>query len=378
MFTLVEAIQAINGRKEFAVNQREYGTVVDYNIEMTDTFVGRTEAETTILLNLRGTIFDDTGKIIRLAYHKFKNLNQSPEYQESQFDLREPHQIQEKLDGSMIAPFKVGASWEFGTRAGITDVSRMASAYYIRMPVNQQTAYNQYIERCLSQETTPIFEYCSRENRVVIDYPVSRLVLTGLRCNRTGAYLPLVGVDSLIEVVKAVSFRSGDSLKYIAEQIALLQDSEGIVIKFDTGRMVKIKAELYCLQHRTLDQIRQEKDVLRLILTGKLDDVLPLLSPTVKVDIQKYSDAVLANVKHCEHQLRTLFLEYKRICENRKAFAALASNNRLSGVLFSWYSNKPLTLSEVLVNYCTTQTKVDEMRWVFNTQFINAGGQENA
>ena len=376
MFTLDQAISAINGRKEFVVKQRSYGTVIDYNIELSDTFVGRTAEETQILLNLRGTIFDDAGKIIRLPYHKFKNINQSVEYQSQNFDLSQPHVIQEKLDGSMIAAFPVATNWEFGTRAGITDVSKQAQAYFDRMLMERRFAYQQLIVACLDQGQTPIFEYCSRENRVVIDYPVSKLVLTAIRDNATGEYLSLKGVNPLIEVVKEVKFRQDDAIDFVAKQIASLTDSEGVVIKFADGRMVKIKAELYCLQHRTRESLRQEKDVLRLILRGQLDDVLGLLSPDAVADIQRYSDAVLRNVRHCERQLRNVYLDYRRICEDRKAFAALATKNRLGSILFSWYSNKSVTLTEYLLDHCTSQTRVDEVRWILGAQFKSGAADE--
>lgn len=376
MFTLDQAISAINGRKEFAVKQRPYGTVIDYNIELSDTFVGRTAEETQILLNLRGTIFDTAGKIIRLSYHKFKNINQSVEYQAQNFDLSQPHVIQEKLDGSMIAPFPVGTIWEFGTRAGITDVSKLAQSHFDRMLIERRFAYQQLIVSCLERGQTPIFEYCSRENRVVIDYPVSKLVLTAIRDNATGEYLSLKTVNPLIEVVKEVKFRQTDDLSFIANKIASLTDSEGVVIKFADGRMVKIKAELYCLQHRTRDSLRQEKDVLRLILRGQLDDVLGLLSPDAAAEIQRYSDLVLRNVRNCERQLRNVYLEYRRICEDRKAFAALATKNRLGSILFSWYSGKSVTLTEYLLDYCTSQTRVDEVRWILGAQFKSGATDE--
>ena len=367
MFTLAQAIAAIGDRKEFAVNRREYGTVIDYNVEYSTTFTGTTPAETEILLNLRGTIFDHSGKIIRLAYHKFKNVNQSPEYQESTVDLSQPHVVQEKLDGSMIAPFLNGSTWSFGTRAGVTDVAKLATAFYESMPAHIKTEYRRLIESALACDITPIFEFCSRANRIVVDYPTPKLVLTGMRSNRTGMYLPLRALDPLVEVVQSVS--NTGNIKELAQRIALLQNEEGVVVKFDSGRMVKIKAELYCLRHRTTDTIRSEKDVLQLALAGQLDDVLALLDPASCAGVVRYSDQVLRNVAQHERDLRVLFREYRRISANRGDFAQLAKTHRLSSILFSWYSDRHATLSEYLLDYCRTQTRVDEMRELIGVNF---------
>ena len=68
MFTLQDAIKAIEEKTEFSVKDKCDYVVIDYHIDFGDTFTGRTEEETTILLNLRGTAFDKiTGKIIRLG-----------------------------------------------------------------------------------------------------------------------------------------------------------------------------------------------------------------------------------------------------------------------------------------------------------------------
>ena len=83
MFTLQEALEAVKDKPEFSVNTRDFGTVIDYNVAFKETFVGKTDRETGILKNLRGTCFGPDGSIVRLPYHKFHNLNENEEYHES-------------------------------------------------------------------------------------------------------------------------------------------------------------------------------------------------------------------------------------------------------------------------------------------------------
>jgi hypothetical protein len=61
---------------------------------------------------------------------------------------------------------------------------------------------------------------------------------------------------------------------------------------------------------------------------------------------------------------------------DRKQFAAIASKNRLSGILFSWYDDKKITVAEFLIKHCTTQTRVDEMRWILGAQFNGKDSNE--
>jgi len=80
MFTLDEARAVLATKPEFGIYERDFGWVIDYNVSLFDTFVGATDRDTLILQNLRGTCFNHAGKIIRLPYHKFHNLNENPVY----------------------------------------------------------------------------------------------------------------------------------------------------------------------------------------------------------------------------------------------------------------------------------------------------------
>jgi tRNA splicing ligase len=138
----------------------------------------------------RGLIFDAlSGKLLSRPYHKFFNVGERPELAMNEVNLSANHVIFEKLDGSMIRPIAVPGSnrYEFrlGSKAGITNVA-MGPEMWIASHSN----YVEFIKMCLVQGTTPIFEWCSRKNRIVIDFPEDRLVLTGVRDNERGSHLP--------------------------------------------------------------------------------------------------------------------------------------------------------------------------------------------
>jgi len=369
MFSLAQALEAIKNKPEFSVNQRDFGTVIDYNITMTDTFKGETPEQSKILRNLRGTCFDHTGKIIRLAFHKFENLGQSEEYMPEKFDFSAPHRIEQKLDGSMIAPIPYpDGTYRLGTRAGVTDVAMMAERFLnFSMDDDQYIYYNSLIVRCIALNVTPIFELCSRENRVVIDHPVTRLVLIGMRENHTGEYIDIHGYGTLIERVKIVANEHSDINKF-AEYIKTLKDDEGVVVKFNDGRYVKIKADEYCLRHRTLDELRFEKDILKMVLTGVLDDVLPMVQPDVKTRLEAYQDSVWTNIRGNTKALEQLF-ETLREVPTKKDFAELVKSSIYRVALFKMYDGKGYDFVNYALTKCGSSTDVESIRWLIGPAY---------
>lgn len=377
MFTLQEALEAVKDKPEFSVNTRDFGTVIDYNVAFKETFVGKTDRETGILKNLRGTCFGPDGSIVRLPYHKFHNLNENEEYHESKYDFADQHVIHEKLDGSMIAPIKFpDGSWDLGTRAGVTDVAKKAVAFLAEMSKTDKIkfwAYYSFITECVESNITPIFEYCARDQRIVIDYIDSKLVLTGVRFNETGTYVQnlrsfLIQFGSseddfgLIDTVREV-YTSRAKIAEFAKVVNDLQGEEGVVVKFVDGRYVKIKASDYVMKHRALDGLRFEKDVLRLVLENSIDDVLPLVTPDMKVRLESYRDSVLTNIKAKDSYIDYQYAVWEALARgDRKHFASYVNGSKLAPFMFAKYSGKDGSVTSYLKKHLSSQTAIDEAR----------------
>ena len=100
----------------------------------------------------------------------------------------------------------------------------------------------------IEQNRTPIFEWCSRQQPIVIDYPEDMLVLTGIRHNQTGEYLSYQSMlkfgEALdIPVVKAFE-GSAESMQDLLDQVGPMVGCEGFVVRFDDGHRIKVKAEV--------------------------------------------------------------------------------------------------------------------------------------
>lgn len=185
---LNDVLPAISGREEFVVAERDHYVVVNYLVAMDDTFpevAGDNSDIYAIRRELRGIIFDKEGKIICRRLHKFFNVNERAETQTDKIDISRPHVILEKLDGSTITPIPVDGNIRWGTKMGITEVALGAEEFVAKNPQYQELA-----KWCIENGKTPIFEWISRKQRIVIDYENDDLVLIAIRDNITGEYMP--------------------------------------------------------------------------------------------------------------------------------------------------------------------------------------------
>lgn len=268
-----DVLVAIKDSPEFIVAQKDGYQVVNYVVATSDTFP---EGDS-IRRECRGLVFDMEGNLINRRYHKFFNVNEREETLAHRVHLSRPHVILEKLDGSMVSPCVVNGSLRWMTKMGITDTSMSAEVF-----VAQHPQYAEFALRYLSHGMTPIFEWCSNKNRIVLDYAEDRLVLTGLRDTLHGTYLLHDALEALgerygIDVVKA--FPSNGKIDEVINWIRQSENSEGIVVRFDDGHMVKIKSDWYVRIHKVKSLLENEREVVALVLRNELDDLFPVLPP---------------------------------------------------------------------------------------------------
>lgn len=246
-----------------------------------------------VLREARGLIFSSkTGELLSRPFHKFFNLGEREDVMEA--DLSRPHVIMEKLDGSMIRPIPLESGIRWGTKMGITDVAMQAEEFVAKNP-----QYHKFAASC-GTEWTPLFEWCSRQQRIVVDYPQDKLVLLAMRHNWTGHYM---GRDELVRtarhwnlpVVETVD-ASNLTQEQLVEHVRAMSDMEGVVVQFDDGHMVKIKADQYIALHRAKSLLENERDVVGLVLDEKTDDLKPLLPPADRARLEQFETDVWADV----------------------------------------------------------------------------------
>ena len=314
-----DVLPHIEGYDEFIVAQKDGYTVINYNLMTSATFGLAdeiTEADM-IRRECRGIIFcSETGKIIRRPLHKFFNLNERIETQEQNVDLNKPHHIIEKLDGSMIVPMYVHGKIIWGTKMGATDVAKPVEEFVLNNP-----KYTQMAEDLLRYGHSPIYEWCSRKQRIVIDYPEDMLVLTAVRDIQSGRYMKyefMVPMVSIYDVPLAKTIPSDKPLSELAKFIADSTDEEGFVIRFEDGHMVKAKSDWYVAIHKAKEEILWDRNIVQLIMDEKLDDVMAHLPESDRDRLTVFRDVFSS--KRAQH-IKDIHEDLQVMQYDRKSFA---------------------------------------------------------
>jgi RNA ligase len=284
----------------------------------------------------------------------------------------------------MIAPFISDGNLYWGTKMGKTDLSQQPEQF-----VSDKPHYVDFVTTMIKNGKTPIFEWCSRKQRIVLDYPVDKLYLVGIRDMETGNY------SSYDELKQLACKYSIDLVGYYADRITDINifinhtkdlvDEEGYVVVFENGNMLKIKADDYVKIHKCLDGFRYEKDIIKIIVNDDLDDVLPYLRDDLKNDVVLYSDRILHNISHLSveifNYITVLFEKYGDSKENRRYVAENAQRDypKDSGIVFSCYKGD-VSLNDVreqIVSKIDKNTssisKVENIRHIIKENWNNYG-----
>lgn len=369
-----DVLLQIEDRPEFKVMQKDWYTVINYMVAFEDTFSlirHRTHYNMWMRRECRGLIFDTaTGKLLSRPYHKFFNVGEREETDIDKVNLDAPHIVLEKLDGSMIRPIPTSEGFRLATKAGITDVA-MNAEYFIA----DKSEYRMFINKCIQKGTTPIFEWCSRKNRIVVDYPEDQLILTALRYNTTGCYVEYITMKQYADAwsIPVVKMIAGDEtdIEKVVEHIRKWDDGEGVVIRFDSGHMVKVKADEYILRHRSKDQISSEKNIIELIINDSVDDVIPLLTEADAERLKNFQRSFWDAVTHTVTDMNDLYNSGNTAYPDKKEFAVNFVQKMIlpihAPIMYGIRGGKDTLelIKELILKSLTSQTKLEDNRWLW-------------
>ena len=368
-----DVLPHISGRDEFRVMEKEGYTVINYMVSLENTFLWDSDdpVGSAVRRECRGITFDSEGKLICRKYHKFFNIGEKEETQLNKVNLYEPHIVLEKLDGSLISAQPTPDGFVLVTKAGVTEISQQAEEF-----IKDKSHYSTFISKCIQKGTTPLFEWVSRQNRIVIDYPEDNLILTGLRYNDTGKYVDYEIMKSYatawsIPVVQAVDGLAVQNIDLFVKQVREWDDGEGVVVRFDSGHMVKIKCADYVLRHKSKDQISQEKNVLQTILEDSVDDLVPLLTLEDAERLQRFQNAFWVSVENVSYELAQKFLSGNNVYPDKKDFAVEFVQKKVdpshAPVMYGMKNGKGSRgiLVEMIEKSLSSQSKIDSARWMF-------------
>ena len=318
-----DVLPSIRGRKEFIVAEREEYTVVNYILQTPDTFsIDHSDGydlQAYIRRECRGITFYKDGEIASRKFHKFFNVNEREETLVNNLPTL-PYKIMTKLDGSMITPFlRPNGKIQFHTKMGATDVAAPVDDY-----ARLKKRLVKFCEFVISQGRTPIFEWTSPINRIVIKYTMHSLCLLAVRDNITGQYHDLNGyygdlAETFdVDVVENIGYNSGILTEKFIEDTRQLKDLEGYVVQYEDGRMVKIKAEDYVARHRAADIIQHEKRVWELILSDDVDDLKSFLVDEYRESVEKFERELWEQIELFAARIESVYSQDFAYCDHSK------------------------------------------------------------
>lgn len=205
-----------------------------------------------ICCEARGLILEEgTWKVVRMAFKKFFNLGESFA---AKIDW-DSAVASEKLDGSIISVFYYDGKWRIATNStidafkaeinGVGPYKTFGELFESVLPLSTFANYNKH--RCWT------FELVSPYNKVVIDYPETKVYLLSVRDMDSLEELCLDAVEMIADangltVPKRYNLNNEADYRKVVEQMP--EGHEGIVVRDVNGERVKIKTLLYFEMHR--------------------------------------------------------------------------------------------------------------------------------
>ena len=162
----------------------------------------------------RGIVFDANGDCVCRPFHKFFNVGENYFTQVSTVSGMNLEAL-EKRDGSMLTPVLVGGKVFWKTKKSFNSEIAIEAANNVPQNVMTLAIW------LLRQNFTPIFEYTSPFNKVVLNYgETPAFVLLAVRHNESGNYIAYDEMKELetaygVEVIKKFDMTLQDCLNQV-------------------------------------------------------------------------------------------------------------------------------------------------------------------
>jgi len=316
-----EVLEAIHSRDEFKVYQRGNYKIIDYSTGYKYSFILPSKAINLKMAHIyalrrecRGLIFNKEGYLISRKYHKFFSIGEREESQLSHIDWSTDCLILEKLDGTLAVPVIWYNNIVWTTRKGPSSIANQCADFIQSHPGNYQAV----ISELLHNHWTPLFEWCSRKHRIIIDYPESQLVLTAIRNNYTGDYLDYASMLELTEKYNIPCIRHFGTLSGAEEAKAFIDQveqketlGEGYILRFQDSRMYKVKNQHYRKLHTILTHPNNERFLWQAIVANEMAALLDSLPAKEKTEIAAFTEQLSTAIEKRIQWLNTLVVNAK-------------------------------------------------------------------
>lgn len=273
-----------------------------------------------VTMQCRGLILNvKTGEVLARPFPKFFNYG---EYQ-GEIPTEAPI-ITEKMDGSLGVLYKLNGKYWIATRGSFTSEQANWATNFLR-----QKAPN----LDLTDYTTHLFEIIYPENRIVVNYDFSGLILLASIITETGEDFSYYKIDPFPSVMKVET----DDWKTLKD--LNLPNQEGFVLHWPNKLRLKVKFDEYVRLHKLITGVSQIAIWEHLRDGNSLDDLL-----------EKVPDEFFNWVKSVQDDLYQKFYEIEiaatqavkksELSETRKDKAAIIQGTPYPGVAFAILDKK--------------------------------------
>lgn len=321
ILTLDEMMNLYNNTNNFDYTDEDVGSTItrtfNYKLDITELFLQRGAR------NFRGTVYDlYTKKLLALPFYKFFNYNQNTFSDKDRLSKYKITGVFEKVDGSLVYFYKVNEKLMARTKRSCTNYQSIKSLEL----VNQNPELKEFIIKSINFDYTPMFEFISPSNNLVVEYDFETLCFLGLRHMITGKlYMPnsnmiktynnpiiftyplkrkseIKKLNSISNIIaeckkdyKIISFSNflkniGSKLPFLKRASDLLRSilrkkiREGYVVEFtdplndSITEIVKFKRLSYLNIFKLKDSIRSESLIVQSIFNETIDDLISELN----------------------------------------------------------------------------------------------------
>ena len=288
-------------------------------------------------LECRGIMFkiDEEGNALELSAHpmpKFFNLNENPFTMELDLSDNNIRRIEMKADGSLMSTFcykTTGTNTHLGIKSKGSLHSDQVKMTHAFLEKNKALA-DEFI-LLAKRGYTANMELVSPNNRIVLNYDKTDLIILNIRDNVTGKYMLRSELDDaqypcIATKWVAEAWHTGlDGGAVLVSRAKDLTGIEGFIVYLNDGTIFKLKTEWYLVQHRAKDNVDSPRRLFEAAIEDATDDLRTLfhdnqqvIDRIVKMELFAASiyNTVVAKVEEFVEKNRKLIE-----VNNRKQFA---------------------------------------------------------
>ena len=297
---------------------------------------------------------DNAIKLVCVPPHKFFNLHENPFTMD--IDHRSVTNAFVKEDGSLISTFMHNDELRLKTKGSLSSSQAIDAMTWLDKPENSEM--KGLLTYLTNKGITVNLEWTSPNNRIVLEYSKSALIILNMRYNNNGIYISYM---NQFMVKDDLNFYKDKSL----DELRAAKCIEGWVCRTKDGQLFKLKTDWYVHLHHTKNSINSSKHLFHNVINETSDDLKQLfVTDTDAISrILIMEDIVEKEYNHNCTLIDNYIIENKLL--NKKDYAIKGKKElpkMLFSVAMSKYNNGKLSVKDIMIKNYRVYTDMYEAK----------------